>query len=106
MRILSLALTLMIGSLISSQSIALEEIVGKIRYLEPTYLPESIRFNMDGGSTSCPVGKALTYGKSNSENNMAIYSTLLAAFMGEATVRIYVEDGDTTCKGKYVHIIK
>jgi hypothetical protein len=90
----------------SLNAFALEEIVGKVTYLEPTYLPVSVRFNMDGGSVSCPARRAITYSKSNEENNMAVYSTLLAAFMGEKTVRIYIEDGDTDCVGKYVHLIK
>lgn len=85
---------------------ALEAIEGRIKYLEPTYLPVSIRFNIDGGSVSCPAGKAITYGKSDKDNNLAVYSTLLAAFVGDQIVRIYIDDGDTTCAGKYVHIIK
>lgn len=93
-------------SLISFNAFALEEITGKIQYLEATYLPSSIRFTMDGESSSCTAGKPLTYGKSNQENNMAVYSTLLAAFMGNQTVRVYVKDEDTNCAGQFVHLIK
>ncbi|TVZ41915.1 hypothetical protein P886_1266 [Alteromonadaceae bacterium 2753L.S.0a.02] len=100
--------TLLFGAtvFVALDSTALEEIRGKIKVLEPTYLPASIRFHMDSGSPSCPAGHALDYSKSDTDNNLAVYSTLLAAFVGDQTVRIYIEDGDTTCMGKYVHILK
>ena len=59
-----------------SQAHDLEEITGKIKYLEPNYLPEVISFNMHGGSACCPAKNAIAYGTSSSESNLAVYSTL------------------------------
>lgn len=101
-------IALVLGLVVSGMSpgaYSLEELVGKVTYIEPTYMPNSIRFNIDGGNATCPAGKAITWDRSNIDNHQAVYSTLLASLMGAKTVRVYIDDGDTSCKGKYLHIL-
>ena len=90
---------------VSSQTIlALESWEGKLTNLEPTYMPNNIRFHMDSGNSTCPAGKALKWDKDNTENHNVIYSTLLAAFLAGRTIKLYIQDGDTTCTGSFLHL--
>ena len=98
-----LAITL---SAVSIFSYALEEIVGKITYLEPTYMPDSINLNLDAGNETCPAGQTIIWDKKNTENHQAVYATLLAGFIGGNTIRIYINDKDFTCHGQYIHILR
>jgi hypothetical protein len=89
---------------ISLNASALESIVGKVTQIEPTYLPNTISFNMDAGTVSCPKGKWLKWSKSE-ENNMAVYSTLMTDLVSGKKVRLYINDGDTNCKGQFLHLL-
>jgi|TARA_B110000240_G_scaffold145738_1_gene161085 hypothetical protein len=89
----------------SSGALSLENFVGKVTYLEPTYMPSSIRFTISGGNPTCPIGKAITWSKSDIENNKVIYSTLMAAFMANRSIRIYINDGDSSCRAQYMHLL-
>jgi hypothetical protein len=87
-----------------STSYALEEIAGKVTLLQPTFLPSWVSFQMDGRSASCPAGVWLRWANADTANNKAVYATLVAAFLAGKTARLYVNDGDTTCTGVYLHV--
>lgn len=91
--------------MLSQPAYALEYFEGKVVALEPTYLPGTIAFHMDTGNSTCPAGKQLKWSKADIENNKAVYSTLLAAFMSGKRVRFYVNDGDNSCFGTHLHLI-
>jgi len=91
--------------LVGTNTMALEEMAGRITYVEPTYLPALIQFTLDTGSASCPAGKYLKWQKSDQMNNRAVYATLLLAIATGKRIRIYVNDGDTTCSGQYLHLL-
>ncbi len=84
---------------------SLESFVGKVTYLEPTYMPTSIRFSMDGGNVACPAGKAVIWSREDAENNKIVYSSIMAAMMAKKSIRIYINDGDTSCKAQYLHLL-
>lgn len=99
--------TLFFASLVSiaQSTFAVEFFEGKLTTIEPTYLPYTIAFNMDDGNSTCPAGKQLKWSHSDVENNKAVYSTLLAAFMAGKRIRFYINDGDTNCVGTYLHLL-
>ncbi|MCD9460505.1 hypothetical protein [Marinibactrum halimedae] len=84
---------------------ALESLEGKVTLLEPTQLPKALNFQLDVGNARCPEKTWLKWSNENAENNMAIYNTMLAAFVTGSTVRVYLSDG-SECKGQYLHIIR
>lgn len=85
---------------------ALEQIAGKVTMLEASYLPAVVTFRMDSGSASCPAGNWLKWQNNDPENNKVVYSTLMAALIAEKSIRFYIDDGDTRCIGKHIHLIK
>ena len=91
--------------LVGTSGMALEQMVGRVTYLEPTYLPAAVQFTLDVGSASCPAGQYLKWQKPDQSNNKAIYATLLMALTSGKRVRIYVNDGDTACIGQYLHVL-
>ncbi len=90
----------------SSNSYALEHFIGKVTFLEPTYLPSVIVFSMDIGNATCPSGAILKWQKADVENNKAVYSTLMAALMSGKKIRFHFNDGDTSCIGTYLHLLE
>ncbi len=84
---------------------SLEGFVGKISYLEPTYMPTAIRFTLDSGNTACPAGKALRWSKEDVENNKIVYSTMMAAMKAKQPIRVYINDGDSNCTIQYLHLL-
>jgi len=92
-------------AIVCGSSNALEAIVGHVTYLEPTYLPSLVQFTLDSGSASCSAGTYLKWQKADQSNNKAVYATLMLASATGRTVRLYVNDGDTTCVGQYFHLL-
>ncbi|MET1257045.1 hypothetical protein [Aliikangiella maris] len=90
---------------LSTTSWALENITGKVTFLEPTYLPSTIVFSLDAGNATCPAGTYLKWQKSDVENNKAVYSTLLAAMMSRKRIKFHFNDGDTGCVGTHLHLL-
>jgi hypothetical protein len=88
-----------------SASFALEAFVGKVVLLEPTYLPGLVTFMMDTGNSSCPSGTWLKWQKNDTQNNKAVYATLLTAVTSGKSVRFHINDGDRSCQGQYIHIM-
>ena len=84
---------------------ALEVATGRVTYLEPTYLPAVVSFAMDSGSASCPAGQLLKWQKADQSNNKAAYATLMLALSTGKKIRLFFNDGDTTCIGQYLHLL-
>lgn len=92
--------------LVSSSSLgATVEVVGKVTFLEVSYMPGTVVFRMDTGSGACPAGAILRWSKPDIENNKAVYSTLLAALASGRKIRFHFESGDAMCMGTYLHIL-
>lgn len=100
----NLLLALLLG-LASGTSFALENFTGKITVVEPTYLPSAVTFIMDTGNSTCPSGTWLKWQNADSQNNKAIYATLITAMATGKQVRFVMNNGDLTCKGQYLHFI-
>lgn len=92
--------------LMSSATYALEQMTGHVTVLEPSYLPGSIAFMLDAGSVSCPAGRWFWWSSSDVSMNKAVYATLMTALITNKKVNFFVNDGDTTCKGQHLHILK
>ena len=101
---LKLVISIILFSL-STTSWALESVMGKVTFLEATYLPATIVFSLDVGNTTCPSGKHLKWQKTDVENNKAVYSTLMAAMMSGKKVKFHFNDGDTNCVGTHLHLL-
>lgn len=91
--------------LIAPSAYAYQTIEGHVTLLEPTYLPTTVAFSMDAGSSVCPAGGWLRWSKSSTDNNKAAYATLLSAFTTGKRIRFYINDGDTNCMGVAMHLI-
>jgi len=85
----------------SSQAHALQYITGHVTLLEPTYLPDMISFQMDAGNAACPAGQFVFWRGGATE---AVYTTLLSALLANKTINFVIEDDDTSCTGRFVHI--
>jgi hypothetical protein len=83
---------------------AYQIIEGKVTLLEATFLPSLVTFQMAAGTTTCPAGNFLRWSNADPANNKAVYSTLMAAFLSGKNIRLYINDGDATCTGVFVHI--
>lgn len=83
---------------------ALQTISGKVLLVEGTYMPGRVTFSMDAGNSTCPAGTWLTWSKTEVENNKAIYGLLMTALASGKKVNVFVNDGDTSCKGQYIHL--
>ncbi|MDO8412885.1 MAG: hypothetical protein Q7S51_03730 [Gallionellaceae bacterium] len=88
----------------SSASFSLEEFVGKVTIVEPTYLPGRVNFQMDAGNVTCPAGTWLSWQNADQQNNKGVYATLLTALVSGKQVRFYINNGDTTCNGQFLHL--
>lgn len=84
---------------------ALETTVGYVTIVQPTYMPATVSFQLDAGTTSCPAGAWLSWQNADTSNNRAVLATLLTAQVTRQRVRIYFNDGDTACKGVFMHLI-
>lgn len=92
-------------AIVSSSSFALQEFVGKVTTLEPSYLPGTIAFQMDTGNAVCPAGNWLFWQNADPENTKGVYATLTTALVSGKQVRFYINDGDTSCYGKHLHLL-
>ena len=84
---------------------AYQSIDGKVTVLEATYLPNSVSFQLSAGTTICPAGTWLKWKNADQSNNKSVYATLLTAAATGKTVRLLINDGDSTCTGLYVYLM-
>jgi hypothetical protein len=89
----------------SGEAAALETFAGKVTVIEATYMPNAIKFYMDGGNASCPAGSVITWAQSI-DNNKIVYATLLSALTSGKQVRIYMNDGDASCTARFVYVLQ
>ncbi len=68
-------------------------------------MPGVVSFQIDKPLPSCPLGTWFTWNK-GAENNKAIYASLLAAMNAGKRINLYINSGDTSCSGQYLHILK
>ena len=90
-------------------AVALQYITGHITQLEPTYMPDKIALQMDVGNTACPAGKWLWWvngaaAATGAQDSQSVYATMLAALLSRKSVDFVIDDGDTTCNGKFFHL--
>ncbi|WP_208108642.1 hypothetical protein [Cognatilysobacter terrigena] len=100
-RLVSLALGLVVAT---AHAQNVEAITGHVRLVEATYMPGTITFMLDTGTTTCPTGRYLTWSK-DVENNKAVFAALLSAQATGHKVNFYYAAGDTTCKGTFLHVL-
>ena len=94
---------ILVTLLFSLPSHAVENIIGKITALEPTYMPGYISFQMDTGNSTCPAGRWFVWNKGQ-DNNKVVYATLMAALVSGKKINFIINDGDTTCTGAFLHL--
>ena len=83
-------------------ALAVTQIVGHVTIVEPSYLPGTITFQMDTGSSACPAGSWLYWINSNVDNVKGVYATLLSAVTSGHQVSVYFNDGDTSCYAQHI----
>jgi len=68
--------------------------IGHVTTIEVTYMPTTLRFFLDTGDGTCPIGTPLLYGDATSADKVkSAYAAVLAAFLsGKRISAIY----DTT----------
>lgn len=88
----------------SSAALALTSINGaKVTLVESSYMPTWISFQLDIGNTTCPAGTFVVWQK-DADNNKATYTLFIAALTSGRKINFIINDGDTTCKGQYIHL--
>ncbi|WP_422135467.1 hypothetical protein [Endozoicomonas sp. ALD040] len=80
-------------------------IVGKVTAVEASYLPGKVTFQMETGHSVCPSSKWLKWEK-NDESNKIVYSTLMTALVSDKSIRLYINEGDDACSGRFIHLVK
>lgn len=103
--LLALAMNLFIFFVQSASAWALENTVAHVVRLEGTFMPSYIKFQLDGGTSTCGPYTWLTWQK-DADNNKAIYATLLAALSSGKRIELYLNNGDTSCTGQYIHFLE
>jgi hypothetical protein len=58
----------------------------RITFLEATYMPTRIVFQLSAGDAVCPAGKFITWASSNPENVKAVFALLLQASTNGQTI--------------------
>lgn len=90
--------------LASGSASALQQFKGRVIGIEISYMPTKLAFTMDQGNTACPAGRTLSWQK-DTENNKAVYAAVLGAFTSGKSISFYIEEGDTTCNGRFIYIL-
>jgi hypothetical protein len=89
--------------------LALDNAVGHVTMLEPTYMPGTITFTLDVGILpECPAGTCLNGWAAHRTKYRGIptvYATLLAALESGKQVQFFINNGDNTCTGQFIHIL-
>lgn len=89
---------------LSGHANAMEAVVAKVTLVEPTTMPSVVKFQIDKSLPSCPAGTYLRWDR-DAENNKAVLASLLTAMATGRNIRIYIADGDTTCRGLFLHVL-
>lgn len=89
---------------VMAQAKSHEHVVAKVGLVESSYMPASVAFILASGTASCPAGKWLFWQR-DAENNKAVYAMLLAAKISGGSVRIFFDEGDSTCVPRHLHLV-
>lgn len=81
---------------------AYEVIVAKVTLVESSYMPNTIVFKIDKSLPSCPAGTFIKW-EHSAENNKAVFASLLTAMASGRRVTLHIADGDTACRGLFLH---
>jgi len=101
----------LLAAVITSINIALAasfdwNLTSTVSIVEPTYLPNFVRIQLDGNATGVCANKWLDYygqGAETSANTLAVYSALMTALVSGSQVHVYATND---CIIKYVHLLK
>lgn len=83
---------------------ALEVVVAKVTMVEPSYMPSAIMFKIDKSLSSCPAGTYLKW-EHSADNNKAVFASLMTAMTSGRRVVFHIADGDTLCRGLFLHVL-
>lgn len=72
--------------------------------VEPSYMPNAVMFQIDKALPSCPAGTYLKW-EHAADNNKAILASLLTAMATGRRIRFHIADGDTLCRGLFLHVL-
>lgn len=84
---------------------AIQEIKGKVKLIEATYMPGRVMFIMDTGNAACPAGSWLKWENANQENNKIVVSFLMTSLASGKKVAFLINDNDTTCTGRFFYLV-
>ncbi|MCC4601674.1 hypothetical protein [Xanthomonas melonis] len=104
MRVLAGLIVILSLLAMSGPAYALQSFTGRVVRVEATYMPTQIPFILSEGNTTCPAGKPIYWSSQNVENNKAIYATLIAAMTSGKKITFIVDDGDQSCRGKFLYL--
>lgn len=81
---------------------------GKVSFVESTYIPDNIVFNLNAGVAGCPAQANLTWTARGSNealkiaNIQGVLATLLTAKAANLTIEVWVKTAD--CSVEFIHI--
>ena len=101
----AVVLAFVLGLLVWRSVQAAEIVTARVTLVEPTYMPSAVSFQIDKPLPSCPLGSWLSWNK-GPDNNRAVYAALLSAMNSGKRITLYINNGDTTCAGQYLHVLK
>ncbi|MBN6112317.1 hypothetical protein JR063_12095 [Xanthomonas sp. CFBP 8700] len=90
---------------LSGAAEAFQVITGRVVEIEATYMPSRIPFTLSEGNATCPAGHALLWANNTQENTKAIYATLMSALVSGKQIKVFLEDNDTSCTGKFIYLV-
>lgn len=89
---------------LASTAHAYEVVVARVIMVEPSYMPTAIMFKIDKALPSCPAGTFLKW-EHNADNNKAVLASLMTAMVSRRQIVLHIADGDTLCRGLFVHVL-
>jgi len=90
--------------LVADQAHAIEHVVAKVSVVESSYMPGTVTFILADGTAQCPTGKWLVWQR-DPENNKATYAMLMTAIVSGKKVKVYFDNGDSTCVPRHLHLV-
>ncbi len=85
---------------------ALQNFTGKVTSIEVTYMPRKLVFKLDAGNPACPAGKSLNWSNADLDNNKAVMAALATSMSTGLKVKLFIEDDDATCLGRYIYLVE
>jgi hypothetical protein len=90
--------------LASGNAAALEAIAGKVTRIDVTSMPNKVSFTLSAGNPTCPAGGWVSW-QGTADSNKAIYAALMTAITNDNSVVFYINSGETTCRGAFLHLL-